>query len=113
MLQRSWHWPSCAFKRLDRIQGEQGQRVQHHQLLLTLSQQASKALYDASSQVPGADVGSDPSRAFMLADERLFSTVCMRVMCACHVCVSFGGRGGLGGLGAGMGAVPVAMPRVE
>ena len=77
--------------------------MQHHQILLTLSQQASKALYDASSQVPGADVGSDPSRAFMLADERLFSTVCMRVI---------RGRGG-GVHGAGMGSVHVAMPRVE
>ena len=67
--------------------------MQHHQLLLTLSQQASKALYDASSQVPGADVGSDPSRAFMLADERLFSTVCMRVMYACHSVE--GGDGGV------------------
>jgi hypothetical protein len=36
---------------------------------------ASKSLYDASAAVPGANVGSDPSRAFILADESLLKTV--------------------------------------
>ncbi len=37
--------------------------------------QASKSLYDASVAVPGADVGSDPSRALVLVDESLFAKV--------------------------------------
>jgi hypothetical protein len=36
---------------------------------------ASKSLYDTKASVPGADVGSDPSRAFILADESLLKTV--------------------------------------
>lgn len=37
--------------------------------------QASNSLYDASVPVPGSSVGSDPSRAYLLSDEKLFTTV--------------------------------------
>ena len=36
---------------------------------------ASKSLYDTKASVPGADVGSDPSRAYILKDESLLKTV--------------------------------------
>jgi hypothetical protein len=36
---------------------------------------ASKRLYDTSAAVPGANVGSDPARAFILADDSLLKTV--------------------------------------
>jgi hypothetical protein len=43
---------------------------------------ASKRLYDTSAAVPGANVGSDPARAFILADDSLLKTV--RVACHLH-----------------------------
>jgi hypothetical protein len=50
---------------------------------------ASSRLYDTSAIVPGANVGSDPSRAFILSDESLLKTVRVHsAACSCRALLS-------------------------
>ena len=50
---------------------------------------ASKSLYDASASVPGSAVGSDPSRAYILEDETLLTTVRFCFLTHCAVVVFY------------------------